>query len=92
MTFLEQLNRYNVGHSVEKGKVSLEACPDDIDDLCGPDGTVTDKDFDTFLDALEKTERYLDDHPYGREGGYVAWVEHGGERYWYSESECEWVE
>ena len=92
MTLVEKLNRYGVQDSVEKGVVTLEAVPDDFDDLSNEEGDVIDQGFSAFLGELETFQAYLDLHPYGREGGYVPHVETPtGERAYYNESEGEWV-
>lgn len=89
MTLAEKLNTYNVTYSVEKGKVTLECCP--TDDQVGPDGTLVDPEQEAFVEAAESFDAYLDYHPYGREGGFVVYVEADGERSWYAEhGDCEW--
>ena len=91
MKLIEKLVGYGVNYSVSKGVVTLEALPDNLDSLCGTDGTVNDKEFSDFLDELNTYTTYIDAHPEGSDrGGYVVWVEHGNEKCFYYEPSCEW--
>lgn len=91
MTLLDKLNRYGVTGSVSKGVVTLEANPDDLDELCDTEGVVNDQEFSNFLDELDTYEAYLDDHPEGSDrGGYVVWVEKDDDRCYYYEPDGEW--
>lgn len=96
-TLAEKLNNRGVQADVEKGVVELQACPDNLDDLC-TEGEVTDEKFSKYLNWLCTLKAYLDTHPYGREGGYVPFAENvvaiagvgRGVRAWYDESEGCW--
>lgn len=89
MTLAEKLNKHNAQHEVTKGKVTVTCVPEDSQ--LTADGTVTDAEFAAFADELDKAEAYLDQHPWGYGGGYVAWVELNGEKSWFSENgDCEW--
>jgi len=92
VTLVEKLNRYGVQASAHKGVVSLEAVPDDLANLCDEEGTVVDAGLSAFLDELDTFKAYLDEHPYGREGGFVHRVEAGREKAWYNEGDGEWEE
>ncbi len=88
----EQLDKYGVSYNVTKGKVTLESVPPDDSGLLDAEGVVVDAAFDVFLDELDGLTAYLDEHPYGREGGYVVWVERGNEKSWFDEhGENEWI-
>lgn len=85
MTLADKLNKYQAHYNHEENEV--EFVPGDDD--CDSEGYVIDPELNEFFDGV--TGR-LDYHPYGRDGGYVAWAEYKGEAAWYDErGECCWL-
>lgn len=93
MTLAEKLNKYNASYAVTRGKVDLQVAPED-ESLYNDNGdTLVDPDAVAFLDALDKAEAFLEEHPFSRSGSnqYVCRVELGDEVAWYDDlGDCEW--
>ena len=95
MRLADRLNQYNTQPEVTKGEVELSPYPSNLDDLCDSEGTVTDPEFLKYFDWLETLGAYLDEHPYGREGGYVPTVQELDEndnfdKAWWDENDGLW--